>query len=131
VITQHVHRVVSRILDANDLGTLRGDLRPPIPARTALRPSFGFGGEDGDSDGSGNESVPDIWDPDAAGRSAVQGPDRKEWNLLVVNDQKVVNAMATPGMCVCAFPPVLHARFELRLIRYNRRLHGDPSRCEG
>jgi len=95
-----VHRVVSRILDANDLGTLRDDLRPAIPARTALRPSFGFGGDDGSGSGDGDEGAADLWDPDAAGRGAVHnGAGRKEWNLLVVNDQKVVNAMATPGMC--------------------------------
>lgn len=101
MITQHVHRVVSRILDANDLGTLRGDLRAsPMPARTALRRGFGFGGggdDDGSGDGSGGEHAPDLWDPDATGRGAAHGVGRKEWNLLVVNDEKVINAMAAPG----------------------------------
>ncbi|KAI0246822.1 peptidase family M48-domain-containing protein [Lactifluus subvellereus] len=93
VITQHVHRVVSRILEANDLGTLRGDLRTPIPARTVLQPGFGFGNGDA-------EDTPDLWDPDATGRSATRGAAKKEWNLLVVNDGKVVNAMAAPGTIV-------------------------------
>lgn len=100
MITQHVHRVVSRILDANDLGTLRGAddrQRTSMSARTALRPSFGWGG-DGGSD-NGNDTAPDSWDPDAAGRGAVHGANKKKWNLLVVNDQKVVNAMAAPGSC--------------------------------
>jgi hypothetical protein len=93
-----VRRVVSRILDANDLGTLRGaddHERTSISARTALRPSFGWGGDDGGNDGS--DVAPDLWDPDAAGRGVVHAVSRKEWNLLVVNDPKVVNAMAAPG----------------------------------
>lgn len=97
MITQHVHRVVSRILDANDLGTLRGagdHQRTSMSARTALRPSFGWGSGDG-----GADTAPDPWDPDAAGRGAVHGPSKKEWDLLVVNDPKVVNAMAAPGSC--------------------------------
>jgi metalloendopeptidase OMA1, mitochondrial len=90
-----VHEIVSRILNANDLGTLRSDPRTPItPARVVVhQPSLGgFGGADGE------EGAPDLWDPDANAtgqRTAAQG---KEWKLLVVNDQKVVNAMAAPGM---------------------------------
>ncbi|KAF8489552.1 peptidase family M48-domain-containing protein [Russula emetica] len=100
VITQHVHGIVSRILDANDLGTLRGDPRTPsIPARTVLQPSLGgFGNDDGE------EAPPDLWDPDANATTGwhdgAQGLGRKEWNLLVVNDPKVVNAMAAPGTVV-------------------------------
>ena len=92
-----MHRVVSRILDANDLGTLRGDPRTPkTPARTVLQPSRGFG-----SNGDGEEAPPDLWDPDANApgrRDGAQGAGGKEWNLLVVNDEKIVNAMAAPGM---------------------------------
>ena len=39
-LTQHVHRVVSRILEANDLGTLRGDWRVPAPPRSMLQSGF-------------------------------------------------------------------------------------------
>jgi hypothetical protein len=85
-----VHRVVSSILEANDLGTLRGHRRAPIPARTVLQ-GFGFGSGDVD------EGAPELWDPDATGGTAARGTARKEWNLLVVNDDKVVNAMAAPG----------------------------------
>jgi hypothetical protein len=57
------------------------------------QPSLGgFGG------GDREEGAPDLWDPDANAtgwRTAAQG---KEWKLLVVNDQKVVNAMAAPGV---------------------------------
>jgi hypothetical protein len=93
-----VHRVISRILDANDLGTLRGDpWTPRLPARTVLQPSLG-----GFDNGNGEEGLPDLWDPDAnatTGRhDGAQGNGRKRWNLLVVNDEKVVNAMAAPGV---------------------------------
>jgi len=94
VITQHVHRVVSRILEANDLGTLRSDLRTPLPARTVPQPGFGFGS------GDVEEGTAEVWDPDATGRNAARGTAKKEWNLLVVNDEKVVNAMAAPGTIV-------------------------------
>jgi len=40
----------------------------------------------------------DLWDPDSTGRGAAHGSGKKEWNLLVVNDKKVVNAMAAPGV---------------------------------
>jgi len=97
-LTQHVHRVVSRILEANDLGTLRDDQRTPVVStRAVLQPRPGFGNGD-----RGDESPPDLWDPDATGLGAVHesGTGRKVWNLLVVNDQKVVNAMAAPGTIV-------------------------------
>jgi hypothetical protein len=55
----------------------------------------------GFGNGDGEDSPPDLWDPDANAttgwENGVQGLGRKEWNLLVVNDQKVVNAMAAPG----------------------------------
>ena len=69
-----------------------------MSARAALRPSFGWSSDDG-----GADTAPDPWDPDAAGRGAVHGPSKKEWNLLVVNDPKVVNAMAAPGPCAGPF----------------------------
>ncbi|KAH8986768.1 peptidase family M48-domain-containing protein [Lactarius hatsudake] len=93
VVTQHVHRVVSRILEANNLGTLRGDQRVPTPPRSMLQPVFGAG------NGESEEGVPDLWDPDSTGHGAAQGSG-KQWNLLVVNDKKVVNAMAAPGTVV-------------------------------
>jgi len=67
-----------------------------MPARAVLQPSLG-----GFGNGDGEEAPPDLWDPDANATTGwhdgAQGPVRKEWNLLVVNDQKVVNAMAAPG----------------------------------
>ena len=93
-----MHGIVSRILEANDLGTLRGDPRTPIsPPRVAVlqQPSVGgFGNGDGDGEGG----QPDLWDPDANATAWRSATPRKEWNLLVVNDEKVVNAMAAPGV---------------------------------
>ena len=61
-----------------------------------LQPSLG-----GFGDGDGEEDLPDLWDQDAnptTGRhDGSHGLGRKKWNLLVVNDQNVVNAMALPG----------------------------------
>jgi hypothetical protein len=57
-----------------------------------LQSGFGFG------NGESEEVVPDLWDPDSTGRGAALGSGKKEWNLLVVNDKKVVNAMAAPGV---------------------------------
>ncbi|KIJ17256.1 hypothetical protein PAXINDRAFT_179904 [Paxillus involutus ATCC 200175] len=82
-ITRHVHRVVSGILDSSDLGTLRSS-----------EPRRSFSGSD------------DLWsdDPLSAARPHDMPPTQesgvKEWNLLVVHDPKVVNAMATFGNIV-------------------------------
>ena len=68
-----------------------------MPARTVLQPNLG-----GFGNGDGQEGTPDLWDPDANATTGwydgAQGFGKKEWNLLVVNDQKVVNAMAAPGV---------------------------------
>ncbi|KAF8259043.1 hypothetical protein EI94DRAFT_1752577 [Lactarius quietus] len=93
VITQHIHRIVSRILEANELGTLRGDQRVPAPPRI-------LSGFTRLVNGGSEEAVPDLWDPDSTGPSTANGFGKKEWNLLVVNDNKVVNAMAAPGTVV-------------------------------
>jgi len=79
-ITRHVRRVITGILDANNLGTLHSS----EPHR---QPSA-----EGDS-----------WaeHPYRAARpqtvNATPESGGKEWNLLVVNDPKVVNAMAMFG----------------------------------
>lgn len=64
--------------------------------------------------GDGEEGPPDLWDPDAnattGSHDGSQKLGRKEWNLLVVNDQKVVNAMAAPGVQAhqCIWPFDIH-----------------------
>ena len=80
-LTIHVRRIVTQILEANNLGHLKSSGRP-----VSVR------------------DPEDLWDPDAgfgAGRTEdVQpGVGGTEWELMVVNDDKVVNAMASYGSC--------------------------------
>lgn len=77
----HVRRVVTRILEANNLGTLKSSGRPV----RSPKPD-------------------DVWDPDGAGAFGSgrtepinPGLGGHEWELMVVNDDKVVNAMAAYG----------------------------------
>ena len=78
-----------------------------------LQSALGFGGN-----GESEEAVPDLWDPDSTGNSTANGFGKKEWNLLVVNDKKVVNAMAAPGeFSNCSCPQALITS------RYGRRFH--------
>lgn len=84
-LSRHVRRVVTRILHASNLGVLRGEAQPLISS------PFGFGQ---DSEGH-------AWNPDAEFGAAVDpgpvyGPS-KEWDVIVVNDVKTMNAMALPG----------------------------------
>ncbi|KAI0776971.1 peptidase family M48-domain-containing protein [Trametes elegans] len=75
-LTRHIRRVVTQILEANNLGTLEA---PDVHAR--LLPSA------------------DVW---AASEVERVTPEvgGKEWHLFVVNDDKVVNAMASFGNIV-------------------------------
>ncbi|KAI9059474.1 hypothetical protein FKP32DRAFT_1668676 [Trametes sanguinea] len=72
-LTRHIRRVVTRILEANGLGTLHA---PEV--HTRLHPHDGMVSIDE------VERIP----PEAGG---------KEWHLFVVNDDRVVNAMASFG----------------------------------
>lgn len=82
-ITRHVRRVVTDILETNNLGSL-------YSSEPRRRSFFGD----------------DVWEEDAfaAARPRIANPvpesGGKEWHLLVVNDPKVVNAMATFGNIV-------------------------------
>ena len=80
-ITRHVQRVVTNILESSDLGHLRSS----EPRRPLVQIIDDFWSEDPFTTGrpSGDSST-----PESGG---------KEWNLLVVNDPSVVNAMATFG----------------------------------
>ncbi|EAU81629.1 peptidase M48 family protein [Coprinopsis cinerea okayama7 len=88
-ITRHVRRVVSRILTASNLGTLRGEKRPEDTM-------FGFGNVFG---GFGGFSTPDSDFGAATQPNESYGPE-KEWDVIVVNDRNMVNAMAAPGVVV-------------------------------
>lgn len=77
-VSRHVRRVVQHILSSNGLGSVKG-MGPELKVTDV------FGGN--------------IWDPDAERQSSTAtsvGPE-KEWDVIVVDDPKIINAMATPG----------------------------------
>ncbi|KAF9650414.1 hypothetical protein BDM02DRAFT_1433520 [Thelephora ganbajun] len=79
-LTQAVRDIVTNILEASDLGSLK------------MEPTF--------IQQTGN-SVEDLWDADVQKREEpVPGSGGREWRLIVVNDPKVVNAMASFGNIV-------------------------------
>jgi metalloendopeptidase OMA1, mitochondrial len=76
-ITRHVRRVVTRIIESSNLGTLKSD--PSFIAPSGV-------------------STDDIWAPDfGRNESVVPGSGGKEWQLMVVNDENMINAMASFG----------------------------------
>lgn len=87
-LTQAVRDVVTRILAASNLGSLRAE---PTFARQAGTP------------------VEDLWHADVQNREVpVPGSGGREWRLVVVNDSKVVNAMASFGQRVDLKRDLLH-----------------------
>lgn len=72
---RHIHRVVNQILEANNLGTLR----TPHPAKVTQQSDEYMWGH--------SERTEDL-NPGVGGR---------EWELMVVNDDRIVNAMASYG----------------------------------
>ena len=110
-LTLHVHRVVKRILHASNLGSIRGEEKPTLVSPIGL----------------GTDEEGRVWNPDAdvgAARDpgAPYGPN-KEWDVIVVNDKRVVNAMANPGIVFLA-PP-----FDcfISISRARRYLYGNPT----
>ena len=76
-LTQVVREIVSRILEASNLGSLT--------AEPAFTQAVGA-------------SIEDLWHADAQTREEpVPGSGGREWRLMVVDDPKVVNAMASFG----------------------------------
>lgn len=73
-LTRHVHRIVSRILEANHLGTLK----------TSTPPSKTWFGDPFQSHAD---------DP-------IASPNARQWELMVVKDDKIVNAMASFGTVI-------------------------------
>ena len=86
-ISRHVRRVVTRILQASNLGSIRGEERQILLSPFGLR-----------VDTEGN-----VWNPDTdLGAAKIPGESygpKKEWDVIVVNDKKMINAMANPGKC--------------------------------
>jgi len=79
-LTQAVREVVARILEASNLGSLK--------AEPAFIQQVGA-------------SIEDLWHADVqASDDPVPGSGGREWRLMVVNDPKVVNAMASFGNIV-------------------------------
>ncbi|KAL1942267.1 hypothetical protein VTO73DRAFT_6331 [Trametes versicolor] len=77
-VTRHIRRVVERILEANNLGKLK-----PSGEQPRVLPSVDVWSAIGADD-----LPPDV------------GGNLKEWHLFVVNDDKMVNAMASFGNIV-------------------------------
>lgn len=81
-LTQVVREVVTRILEASNLGSLKAE--PTFIQQTGT-------------------SIEDLWHADAQAREdPVPGSGGREWRLMVVNDPKVVNAMASFGQRLTA-----------------------------
>jgi len=80
LLTQAVRQIVTRILEASNLGSLKAEPTFNQPAGT---------------------SIEDLWHADAQTREEpVPGSGGREWRLLVVNDPKMINAMAAFGNIV-------------------------------
>jgi metalloendopeptidase OMA1, mitochondrial len=91
-IVRRVRRVAQRILEANDLGTLRSVEYPRGRLQTR---DVVFGSEMYEGEVFGGEKY-----GGGGTKAGVRTPlSEKVWNLIVVDDMKMVNAMATPGMC--------------------------------
>ncbi|EIW77622.1 hypothetical protein CONPUDRAFT_84057 [Coniophora puteana RWD-64-598 SS2] len=113
-ITRHVHRVASAILEANGLGTLEHDSAAGTGTSSSPfgrifgggqndeRGNYGAGAEGGfGQGGEGVWSSGHTGDDGFAGGKGPGGAGRnKKWNLIVVNDRNVVNAMVTFGNIV-------------------------------
>ncbi|KAF9458105.1 peptidase family M48-domain-containing protein [Collybia nuda] len=76
MLSKHVRRVVARILAASNLGVVRGDGLLPAYPQTP-----GFWNPDEDIDKGSNSST-------------------NEWDVIVVNDPKMVNAQVVPGLII-------------------------------
>ena len=57
-----------------------------------LQSGFGLG------NGESKDVVSDLWDPESTGRGAAHDFVKKEWNLFLVNDKKIVNGVVAPGV---------------------------------
>ncbi|KAG7093373.1 hypothetical protein E1B28_007054 [Marasmius oreades] len=78
-VSIHVRRVVSQILAASNLGVVKG--HTPVV----------------------QSPIDNVWNPDATSeytRSDATLGDQREWDVVVVNDQKMINAAALPGTVI-------------------------------
>lgn len=85
-IARHIRRTVQAILEANNLGVVKGD--PNANRVFSILPGLG---------------AEDSWDPDAnmTDTRTKEGShfesNTREWELIVINDKETVNAAALPG----------------------------------
>ena len=110
-LSRHVRRVVARIFHASNLGTLREEAQPSL--------SFGVR----------SSSEGDAWNPDGDfGAATDPGPSygpSKEWDVIVVNNPKVINAMATPGRYTSN---ISQNKILIITIRYNHCIYWHSTR---
>ena len=82
-LTLAIRQVVTRILEASNLGSLKAE--PAFIQQPGA-------------------SIEDFWHADVQAREEpVPGSGGREWRLMVVNDPKVVNAMASFGQRLAAY----------------------------
>ena len=77
-LTRHVRRVASRIITSSNLGTVRGE------ATVSQLSNF-----------------QDVWNMDGVTKStenASKNLSEKEWEVIVIHNQRLVNAFAVPGL---------------------------------
>ncbi|KAG6830723.1 hypothetical protein H0H92_015002 [Tricholoma furcatifolium] len=87
IVTRHVKRVVTQVLESSNLGHLRGENFATVPQH--LQSSFG---DEPNWD-------PDFQNPGQYESSSRDGRERK-WEVIVVHEPKIANAMAVPGIVV-------------------------------
>ena len=75
-LSRHVLRVASRILSASNLGVVRGEF---------VKPSLSFPFDPAKDENLSNNNA------NAIGSTT-------EWDAIVVNDHKIINALASPGI---------------------------------
>ncbi|KAK7453502.1 metalloendopeptidase [Stygiomarasmius scandens] len=94
-VSLHVHRVVTQILEANGLGVIKNS--PLSPQEHARQTSFDFFPDifSGGTGGFGSSGRPS----EKTVPHVLAGP-QKQWEVVVVNEPKIVNAAATPGTVI-------------------------------
>lgn len=92
-LTRHVRKVVTRILTASNLGTLKAPNQASEQKQTEGKKA--------------SNSSDELWDPDTTRTDMSEHPSEaagQEWHLFVVNDDKNINAAASFGEGIFAWP---------------------------
>jgi hypothetical protein len=104
-ITQHVRNIVTKILEANDLGYLRADSERVVDSTLLGAQAQLSENREGAEGEPGNDYVWK-WDTATADRSGLEDRERvpgsggREWSVVVVHDPGNINAAAGFGMCM-------------------------------